>query len=193
MVWFPVKSMIEIIKTQGPVVIKWVHDYWKSASKIIGAAGSAGKTIQWYRKYKNKQLGTLKNQYEYYEKQVLGHFSGCTRKDLYQYILEIEKTIQQIEQEQQSNMFLLKPFYGQEIRKWNAIFAQITDKMSVKDYQEYLLMYNNPDYENGYFKGFDALTGKFKSIAASGDMEALYRFISEKTGMPMEKIKSDFS
>lgn len=54
--------------------------------------------------------------------------------------------------------------------------------MTIKDYQEYLMLYNNPSYESSYFEGYEAELEKFKKIINSHNHEELHNFISSITG-----------
>ncbi|KIL46717.1 hypothetical protein KP77_28440 [Jeotgalibacillus alimentarius] len=41
---------------------------------------------------------------------------------------------------------------------------QINNRIAVKDYEEYLKIYNKPDYVSNYFEGFNTQLDKYKKL-----------------------------
>ncbi len=79
------------------------------------------------------------------------------------------------------------------MNNWNEILIQVKDKMDTKDYQEYLHLYNNPNYNSSYFEGFEGQIEKYKKLIENQNIEDLYNFIVAKTQKSLEEIKKDFS
>lgn len=64
--------------------------------------------------------------------------------------------------------------------------------MAIRDYQEYLLLFNNPTYKSEYFEGFDRLVERYKKIFKDNSSEELYNFIHTQTNRDLSIIKKDF-
>lgn len=115
------------------------------------------------------------------------------RKELFQYTLEVEQYIEQIKFEENQQLNVKKTLHSKRLKNWYDILTQIKDWMITKDYHEYLLIYNDPNYTSTYFEGFTKLVEKFKKLMNEQYKDKLHRFISDNTKKDISRIKSDFS
>ncbi len=134
-----------------------------------------------------------KRRYKHYENKLLPELDIQNRNELFQYMLEIEQFIQQIKNEEKEDIGIKKPIHEKRIKDWNDILIQIKDKMSTKDYLEFIKIYNNPNYQSEYFKGFEGDVEKFKKLNNCKKYDDLLKYIAEKTSWNIDQIKKDFS
>lgn len=134
-----------------------------------------------------------KKRYQHYLTEVTPTIDSRNRDELFQYKLEVEQCIQQIKFEQAQDNVIKKQIHENRIKEWDAILSQIVSQMTVKDYMEYLKLFNNPDYQSEYFKGFEGDVEKFKKLNTVEQYDMLVRYIHEKTNIDIEQIKKEFS
>jgi len=190
-----IKPLVDIVKTQGPTVTKFVKQNWKEISgtaSFVSTIGSGLKNSKNSDQYKEK-LHYRKLRYSEYKTKILRELENKNRSVLFDYKLEVEQFIQQINNEERSELVVKKPLHSKRLNNWNAILIQIEDKISAKDYHEYLIIYNNPDYQSTYFERYEAQILKFKELINSGDIAKLYEYILTKTNKSIDVIKRDFS
>ncbi|WP_264741153.1 hypothetical protein [Cytobacillus firmus] len=190
----PIRPIIKFTKEQGPKAGKFVKENWKDISKVI-AAGGAINQITKNRKEEKTKSGKYhyrKMRYFQYQSEELPNLNNKTRKELLQCKIEIEQFIQQIETEENKGLAIKKPVHSKRINNWNNILIQIEDKMSAKDYQELLLIYNDPNYRSKYYEGFEKFISNTKKIIEQGDMEELYTYLQAKTNKDRTAIEKDF-
>jgi len=191
----PVKLIFDTAKTHGPTVGKFLKENWKETAVIVGSLGKAMEYII-NRNETNKNSENIhfrKNQYSQYKTTILKELDNKKRSDLFQYEKEIEQFIKQINGEGNKGLNVKKTLNLKRINKWNEILIQIKDKKDTKDYQEYLLIYNNPNYNSSYFEGFEGHTEKYKKLIENQNNNDLYNFIFTKTHKSLDEIKRDFS
>jgi hypothetical protein len=191
----PVKEMIDMAKTHGPTVGKFLKDNWKETVAVVGVLGEASKYITNKNEAKknSSKLHHRKNHYTQYKTIILKELDNKKRSELIQYEKEIEQFIKQIRAEEKKDLTVKKTIHSKRINNWNEILIQIKDKMDTKDYQEYLLIYNNPNYNSSYFEGFEGKIEKYKKLIENQNIEDLYNFISAKTRKSLTEIEKDFS
>lgn len=123
---------------------------------------------------------------------MLGSLSNTNRKELVDYRNEINQFIRQIKNEQTNEVATKKPVHNWRIKNWEAIRLQIEDKMDLKDYQEYLKIYNNTGVASPYFSGFEILLSKYKEVVETREIEKIRKFVANNTNFPLETIRKDF-
>ncbi|MFY4776616.1 hypothetical protein [Metabacillus sp. RGM 3146] len=195
----PIKPIIDTVKTHGPKVGKLVKDNWKDIAKAVTVAGAATKQINDYRK-SNKETKLKRGKTNYrkakfvqYKNEILHDLDNKKRSELLQYKLEVSQFILQIDNEEKNEVVLKKPLHTKRMNNWNGILIQIEDKMKTKDYQEYLMTYNNPNHKSSYFEGFEGLLDKFKNLVNDENRTLLYNFLQLNTKKNIEEIKRDFA
>lgn len=119
-------------------------------------------------------------------------FSTKNRAYLLRSKHEIENFLLQISAEEELELAIKKPMHSKRIKNWNSLLIQIEDQMAVLDYQEYLRIYNDLNYESSYFKGFDRLIEKYKKIINESSLEELVDFIHIQTKREIKVIETDF-
>lgn len=134
-----------------------------------------------------------KRRNNHYTTNILTELDSQNRNELFQYILEIEQFIQQIKNEKKKEIGVKKPIHEKRINNWNDILIQIKDKMSTKDYLEFIKIYNNPNYQSEYFEGFEGHVETFKKLNNGEKYDDLLKYIAEITSRNTEQIKKDFS
>lgn len=190
-----IKWLVDIVKTQVPTATKFVKQNWKEIAgtgSVISTIGSGLKNRKNSDQYKEK-LHYRKLRYSEYKIKILRELENKNKSVLFDYKLEVEQFIQQINNEESSELVVKKPLHSKRLKKWNAILIQIEDKISARDYHEYLMIYNNPDHQSTYFEGYEAQIFKFKELINSGDIANLYEYILTKTNKSIDVIKRDFS
>jgi hypothetical protein len=186
----PVGPVIEGVKKAG----KFVNENKKEIGSIISIVGSVGgAAIKWKKESQTEgKLHPRHNSYLSYKSKILTELDSQNRNELFRYIDEIEQFIQQIRNEKNKEFGVKKPIHRKGINNWNDILTQIKDKMSTKDYLEFIMIYNNPNYQSGYFRGFEGYVEKFKKLNNVEDYDNLLKFIAEMTNRNIERIKKDF-
>ena len=193
-----VGSIIEDVKKYGPKAGKFIKDNRKEITGVLGVLGvgdAIKKRIE-KREESNKtekKMHPRRRRYKHYENKLLPELDIQNRNELFQYMLEIEQFIQQIKNEEKEDFSLKKPIHEKRIKEWNDILIQIKDKMTLKDYHEYLKIYNNPNYQSEYFKGFEGDVEKFKKLINGEHYHDLLKYIAEKTSRNIDQIKKEFS
>jgi hypothetical protein len=153
----------------GKKVGKIIKENRKEITTLIGLLSAGGKAIKENtvkKKESNKTEGKLhhrKWRYDHYKIKILMELDSQNRKELFQYILEVEQFIQQIKNEENKELGLKKPIHKNRIKNWNDILIQIKDKMYTKDYLEFIKIYNSPNYHSEYFNGFEGVVEKFNN------------------------------
>jgi hypothetical protein len=190
----PIGPIIEGVKKTG----KFIKNNHK---EIVAAAGALGAGVEQIKKYREKKkesnktggkLHPRKERYNQYKTKILPELDNQYRNELFQYILEIEQFIQQIKNEKKKEIGVKMPIYENRIKNWNDILIQIKDKMSTKDYLEFIKIYNNPNYQSEYFKGFEGHVEKFKKFNNGEKYDDLLKYIAEITSKSIDQIKKDF-
>lgn len=194
----PIKQIVDTVRTQGPKVGKFLKDNWKDVTKAVAVVGPVGKKINDLRKDNNnskQEQGKIhyrKGRYIHYKTQILSDLDNKKRSELFQHRLQVEQFIKQIKDEENKELFVKKPLYSKRINKWNEILRQIEDKMLIKDYQEYIMIFNNPNYQSVYFEGYEGHLEKFKNLIINQNIDKLYEFLISETKKNIEEIKRDF-
>ncbi|MDE5053841.1 hypothetical protein NDK25_16530 [Niallia taxi] len=186
----PIGPVIEGVKKTG----KFVKDNKKEIGAIIGVVGSIGGAAKkWKKESKtDDKLHPRHNSYLHYKTKILSELDNQNRNELFQYIDEIEQFIQQIKNEEKRGIGVKKPIHKKRINNWNDILIQIKNKMSTKDYLEFIKIYNNPNYQSEYFRSFEGHVEKFKKLNNIENYDGLLKYIAEITSRNIEKIKKDF-
>ena len=68
---------------------------------------------------------------------------------------------------------------------------KLKNKKSTKDYLEFIKIYNNPNYQSEYFKGFEGHVENLKKLNNGEKYDDLLKYIAEITSRNIEKIKKD--
>ena len=185
------------VKKYGPTVGKLALKHNK---EIMGALGSINlkkrpkntdDSEQSPKKAKNKH--PRKQRYQYYLTEVTPTLDTRNRDELFQYRLEVEQCIQQIKMEQAQDIVIKKQIHEGRIKEWESILSHIVSQMTIKDYMEYLRLFNNPEYQSDYFTGFEGDVEKFKKLNTVEQYDALVQYVHEKTMIDIEQIKREFS
>lgn len=164
----------------------------KYGPDIIAVVSTLSVGVKKYEEMKEGNLPYRVERYNLYKTKILNELDNQNRNKLFQYKLEIEQFIQQIENEKKEVIFAKRPKHDKDIKKWNDILLQIKDKMSRKDYQEFINIYNNPNYQSEYFKGFECHVERFKKLNNGEKYDDLLKYIAEITSMNVNRIKEDF-
>jgi hypothetical protein len=191
----PIGPIIEGAKKVG----KFIKDHRKDIVAVGGAVGAGAQTIKELREKKKEEKNTggkihhRKERYNHYKTKILVGLDNKDRNKLFQYTLENENFIEQIKNEEKNEFGVKKPVHEKRIKNWNEILIQINDKMYTKDYHEFLKIYNNPNNYNGeYFRGFEGLVEKFKTLVNKGNYDEILKFISVNTNRSIDRVKKDF-
>jgi hypothetical protein len=185
------------VKKYGPTVGKLALKHNK---EIMGALGSINlkkrpknpdDSEQSPKKVKNKH--PRKQRYQYYLTEVTPTLDTRNRDELFQYRLEVEQCIQQIKLEQAQDIVIKKQIHEGRIKEWESILSLIVSQMTIKDYMEFLRLFNNPEYQSDYFAGFEGDVEKFKKLNTVEQYDALVQYVHEKTMIEIEQIKREFS
>lgn len=194
----PIKPILKTVKTHGPKAGKFVVDNLDNIGSAMKFASTAAKKVNDYNKSKKEEKQKQgktpyrKARFNQYNSEILHDLNNKNRIELLQCKLEVSQFIQQINNEEQNEAIVKKPFRTERSNKWNQILIQIEDKMKIKEYQEFLMIYNNPNYKSSYFEGFEGHLDKFKNHVNNEDKQLLYQFIESNTGRNIEEIKRDF-
>lgn len=194
-----IKPVIDLVRTHGPAAGKFVKENWKEIAAFVGVAGSAAQKLNANRKEKKKnkfeqgEIHFRKKRYIEYKSKILASLDSSKRKELFHYKLEIEQFIKQIENEQEKELAVKKPVHLKRINNWKEVLVQIEDKMMAKDYEEYLMLFNNTDYNSTYFEGYELKVDKFKEMVKKQETKKIIDFINQITNRNIEDIKEDFS
>ncbi|WP_214703429.1 MULTISPECIES: hypothetical protein [unclassified Exiguobacterium] len=187
------------VKKYGPTVGKLALKHNK---EIIGALGSinlkkrfnkSDEPNQSPKKAKAKNMHPRKQRYQYYLTEVTPTLDTRNRDELLEYKLEVEQCIRQTKMEQAQDIVIKKQIHEGRIKEWEAILTHIVSQMTIKDYMEYLRLFNNPEYQSEYFAGFEADVEKFKKLNTVEQYDALVQYVHEKTMIDIEQIKREFS
>lgn len=185
------------VKKYGPTVGKLALKHNK---EIIGAIGSINLKKRFNKSddpdqipKKSKNKHPRKQRYQYYLTEVTPKLDTRNRDELFQYRLEVEQCIQQIKMEQAQDIVIKKQIHEGRIKEWEAILSHIVSQMTIKDYMEYLRLFNNPEYQSEYFAGFKGDVEKFKKLNTVEQYGALVQYVHEKTMIDIEQIKREFS
>lgn len=187
------------VKKYGPAVGKFALEHKKEIVEAIGAFGVTERLKKRSnqesnpKKRKDKIMHPRKKRYQYYLAEVVPALNTQNRDELFQYKLEVEQCIQQIKFEQAQDIVIKKQIHESRIKEWDAILSQIVSQMTVKDYMEYLKLFNNPEYQSEYFKGFEGDVEKFKKLNTVEQYDTVVNYIHEKTNIDIEQIKKEFS
>jgi hypothetical protein len=189
----PIKLIVDTVKTQGPKVGKFLMDNWKDVTKVVTVVGPAGKKINDFRKSKSSSKQDYrKDRFDHYKTQILSDLDKMKRSGLFQHRLQVEQYIKQIKDDENKDLIVKKPLHLKRINNWNEILRQIEDKMLIKDYQEYIMIYNNPNYKSVYFEGYEGRLEKFKNLIINQKIDKLYEFLISETKKDIEEIIRDF-
>lgn len=194
----PIKPIVELAKQHGPTVGNFVKKNWKEISQTVGVVGTVGKTANNLinnRKETNQKKGKIhyrKTRFVEYKTETLRSLDSKNREQLFKHQLEVEQFINQIKNEENKESGLKKPLHSKRINDWKSILVQIEDKIVTRDYQEYLMIYNNIEYHSAYFEGYEGQITKFKELVNKGILEELYNFIQITTRKNIDDIKRDF-
>ncbi|KXI73618.1 hypothetical protein ACS52_24520 [Bacillus cereus] len=194
----PIRPIVNGVKTHGPKVWKFIKENGKDIAKVTGVIGSGVKVVHSMSKKRQENQNNpskvhyRKARFNEYKSSILKALDIKKRVELFQYKLEIEKFIEQINNEENSELVIKKPIHSKRIDNWNDILIQIQHKIQVTDYHEYLKIYNKSDYHSYYFEGFEGYVDKFKSLLSNEKPEFLYEYLSNQTNKSIEEIKKDF-
>jgi len=139
-----------------------------------------------------KKLSYREQMYKKYVNEILPKLDSQNRLELFQYIDDIEQYVQQLKDEEKRENKLKKPLYEKKIKKWYSLLMQIRNKMSTKDYLEFIKIYNDLNYQSNYFKGFEGHVEKFKRYIDTEKNDVFLKYLEKTTGRDIEKIKKDF-
>lgn len=95
--------------------------------------------------------------------------------------------------EQAQDIVIKKQIHEGRIKEWESILSLIVSQMTIKDYMEFLRLFNNPEYQSDYFAGFEGDVEKFKKLNTVEQYDALVQYVHEKTMIDIEQIKREFS
>jgi hypothetical protein len=190
------------IKNKGPKALKFIKDNRKDIAKGITLIGAVGKTVNEFRsgfkKYSQEkkkspsEIHFRKARYIEYKSNILPNMNGKSRHELFSYKLEVEGYIEQIEKEENTEFGVMKPLHTKRTRNWESILLQIQDKIRMLDYQEYLKVFNNTNYNSNYFEGFASNVESFKQKLKCENVDELYEYIEQQTQKRKDYIKKDF-
>lgn len=194
----PIGQLIKGVKKYGPIAGEIIKNNRKeiiAALGVLGVGDAIKKRIEKKEdssKTEGKNSHHRKRRYDHYKTKILNELDNQNRYELFQNILEVEQFIQQIKNEEKKEIGVKKPIHERRIKNWNDILIQIKDKMSTKDYLEFINIYNNPNYQSDYFKGFEGHVEKFKKLNKGKNSDDLLKYIAEITGMNIDQIEKHF-
>lgn len=192
-------QLLKALKKNVPKTGKFIKDNYKEIAAVVGVLGNGKESIKNHmekKKESNKTEGKLhhrKVRYNHYKTKILSELDSQNRYELFKYILEIDQFIEQIKNEEKKEIRVKKPIHEKRIKNWNDILIQIKDKMSAKDYLEFIKIYNNPNYQSEYFKGFEGHVEKFKKLNNDEKYDDLLKYVAEITSRNINQIEKDFS
>lgn len=197
MVKIMIKPIVQSLKTNGPTIVKFVKNNWKEISATAVTLSGVSKQVADYKKNKSESnqenIHFRKARYILYKTEIMNNLDAKKRTELFQYKLEVEQFLQQIKDEEKIELAMKKPIHSKRIKNWDQILIQIEDKMAIKDYQEYLMLYNSPNYQSAYFEGYEGHLEKFKRLINSDNVDELYDYLFTNTKRSKEDIQKDFS
>lgn len=189
----PVKLVVQTAKLHGPKAIKFAKDNKEIFVGAIPAMAAGAKKVNEIlnnKKDVNNSDHLRKKRFAEYKQ---ADFSTKNRAYLLKSKHEIENFLLQISTEEEQELAIKKPIHSKRIKNWNYLLVQIEDQMAVLDYQEYLKIYNDLNYESLYFEGFDRLIEKYRRLINEGSLEELVNFIHIQTKREIKIIETDFS
>ncbi|MGD6804407.1 hypothetical protein [Rossellomorea aquimaris] len=195
----PIKPIIKLAKTYGPEAAKFVKKHGPAISQGAAFVGSAGKMAKDFRKNRKESEQYLeknhprKIRFQQYKTKIVPDLNNMNRFELFKGKLEVEDFIEQIKEEEKKEAGVKKPLHSKRLKDWNDILIQIEAKIAAKDYQEYIMIYNNLSYHSEYFTGYERQLEKFRNLVGNQDVEGLYEFLLTHTKRSREEIKVDFS
>ncbi|TYS17062.1 hypothetical protein FZC78_10575 [Rossellomorea vietnamensis] len=195
----PIKPIIKLAKTHGPAAAKFVKKHGPAISQGAAFVGSAGKIAKDFRKNRKESEQYLeknhprKIRFHQYKTKIVPVLHNMNRLELFKGKLEVEDFIAQIKEEEQKEASVKKPLHTKRLKDWNDILIQMEAKIAARDYQEYIMIYNNPSYHSEYFTGYERQLEKFRNLVENQDNEELYGYLLTHTKRSKEEIKVDFS
>ncbi|MFC2947625.1 hypothetical protein [Virgibacillus sediminis] len=187
----PVKPILGAVKYYGPKAKNLVKDNWRVAAPVVLQGVESFKKYN-ENKHQQGKVPFRKLRYAYYNTEVLPNLNNRKKSELFQFKLEIEQFIKQIEEEEEKEVAVKKRIHSKRIIKWKDVLKQIEDKMAVSDYQEYLKIYNNIEYDSQYFEDYEGLINKFKTLIENNDKDKIHSFLLLNTNKSSNEIKKDF-
>ncbi|MBX9996068.1 hypothetical protein [Priestia aryabhattai] len=192
----PIKLLANGIKEHGPKVIKFTKENGKDVMKTVAVIGSSMGTINKItQKRKEKNLNKVhyrKAKFNEYKTAILKDLDTKKRHELFHYTLEIKQFINQINNEETNTLAIKKSLHARREKNWIAILTQIQDKITIKDYEEYLKIYHSENYHSEYFLGFEGHVEEFKILLSNEKSERVYAYLAEQTNKSVREIKRDF-
>lgn len=192
------KIEITSIVEGGKKVGKLIKENQKEILAGVGVAKTGIKLLKENKGNKKenqiikKKLSYREQMYKKYVNEILPKLDSQNRLELFQYIDDIEQYVQQLNDEEKRGNKLKKPLYEKKIKKWDSLLIQIRNKMSTKDYLEFIKIYNDSHYQSDYFKGFEGHVEKFKKYIGTEENDVFLKYLEKTTGRDIEKIKKDF-
>jgi len=189
----PAKPVLDLLKKTAPPAAKFLKENWGSVAALAPSAIQEINKLHTNNKEKNKiKMHHRKNQHNRYKKELLPRLNIMKRKELISAKLEIEQYIQQINNESQNESKVKNVVHSKRSKNWNEILIQVIDKMKSRDYEEYLLIFNNPSYKSIYFEDYDFIIDHFKNLISTSNIEELSNFITSHTGKNNNEVQKDF-
>lgn len=196
----PAKLIFDGVKKHGPGVVKTAMKNKEMIGTIGGIVGGAlaNKSREESNSDKTENIIAKnshyrKKKYEIYQKEILHELDLKTRQELTGYKLEVEQFIVQVQNEDKKDKaFVKKPLHTRRMNNWEGVLKQIVDKERILDYQEYLNIYSDEEYQSKYFQGFKNQIEVYRTIIQRRDSAELINFIKKQTGYDESKIRADF-
>ncbi|MDA1605200.1 hypothetical protein PDL06_03285 [Bacillus cereus group sp. TH208-1LC] len=194
----PIKPIVNGVKEHGPKAWTFIKENGKDIAKVAGIIGSGVKVAYSMNKKREENQNNpskvhyRKARYNDYKSNILKSLDIKKRAELFQYKLEVEKFIEQINNEENSELIVKKPLHSRRMNNWSSILIQIQDKIQAKDYHEYLKICNKSDYYSDYFEGFEGYVDKLKFLLNNEIPESVYEYLAKQTNIDIEKIRKDF-
>lgn len=192
----PVNLIVDVAKKHGPKVINKFKDNKEIIAIVAPAAGAAATRLKKLIDDRKIALAEKephrKKRYSEFRNEILVSLQILNRLQLVNYKDEVESFIAQIEFEEKEEIALKKPLHSKRRDDWKKILIQIEDKIRLKDYQEYLKLFNNPNYTSNYFEGYDRKLNAYKKLIIEENIKEIHEFVFEQTGKSNETIQRDF-
>lgn len=190
----PIKPVTDFAIKHGPKVVDQIA---KNPHLIKPAIDKIDKVAQWQNERKEKKeaartIPYLEQHYKLYNDEILPSLDTCQRSELLSYRLDVQKTLVQISADKAKDAKPKAVLHNKKSKKWEQVLSQIEGKLNVKDYEEYLKLYHNPESEGAYFEGYEQNTAIFKKLLAESDSGKIREFLSNQTNMSIEDINRDF-
>lgn len=188
------KPLIDIAKEHGPKAGKFLYDHaGKIGPTFIAAQGIIEKLAE---NKKNKADGgkihLRKERYDEFNKSIMRNLNDYNREELHAYKHEAMEFIEQIELEMSKETKAKKPLHIKRRKNWEALLVQIDGKIKMKDYLEYLKIYNKDEYTSTYFEGFERNVKEFKKLVEKADSNEIINFLVSQTNMDPTIIRNEF-